>query len=221
MLEVTEFTVDTELITECSNLVYSFADFKTTINEPTGNFFYDPWIIKEQYQGTALEKILKKLPFSIGEARIIALSPMRCYTQHADIDDRYHINIAGDGGYILDLVDNKIYPTVNDGIWYLMDAGILHTAVSCGEQIRYQLVVRKLLKRNNLQDPVTVQIYMEGGNPRFSFDNHISSWLNQANKKKLINNFCVIDKGVTFTTEKSSLSYLETIIPKNCRLEID
>jgi len=221
MLEATQFAVDTDLVTECSSLVHLFTDFKTAINEPTGNFFYDPWTVKEQYRGTAFEKILNKLPFSIGEARIIALSPMHCYTQHADIDDRYHLNIAGDAGYLLDLVDNKIYPTVNDGIWYLVDTGRLHTAVSCGEKIRYQLVVRKLLTRNRLRDPVNVQIYLEGENPRFSFDNHVSPWLNYANKKGLLTNFSIIGDGVSFQTEKKSLSYLKTIIPTNCRLEID
>jgi hypothetical protein len=221
MLKATEFAVDTELVTECSSLVHSFKGFKTSINEPTKNFFYDPWIVKEQYQGTAFEKILNKLPFSIGEARIIALSPMHCYTQHADIDDRYHLNISGNGGYLLDLVDNKIYPTVNDGIWYLMDTGRLHTAVSCGEKIRYQLVVRKLLTRNRLQDPLNVQIYLEGENPRFSFDNHVSPWLNYANKKSILTNFSVIKNKVSFFLERSSVNYLRCVIPNECRLEIN
>lgn len=221
MLEATEFAVDTEIVTECSNLVHSFTDFKTAINEPTGNFFYDPWTVKEQYRGTAFEKILNKLPFSVGEARIIALSPMHCYTQHADIDDRYHLNIEGDGGYLLDLVDNKIYPTVNDGIWYVMDTGKLHTAVSCGEKIRYQLVVRKLLTRNRLRDPVNVHFNLQGENPRFSFDNYVSPWLNYANKKGLLTNFSVLGDSVSFQAEKKSLPHLKTIIPTNCRLEID
>jgi len=220
MLEATEFAVDTEIVTECSNLVHSFTDFKTAINEPTGNFFYDPWTVKEQYRGTVFETVLKKLPFDIGEARIIALESMHCYTQHADIDDRYHLNIAGDGGYLLDLVDNKIYPTVNDGIWYIMDAGRLHTAVSCGEKTRYQLVVRQLLIRTQLQDPIGIKISLQNGNPRFAFDNCISSWLNFCNKKNLLTEFKVIDKGVSFVLERKFLPYLKTIIPSSCRLEV-
>lgn len=220
MIADTGYRVDTEIVTECSKLVHSFTDFKTSINEPTGNFFYDSWKIKEEYRDTAFETVLKKLPLSIGEARVISLPPMRCYTQHADIDDRYHLNIEGDGGYLLDLVDNKIYHTVNDGIWYIMDAGRLHTAVSCGERIRYQLVVRQLLTRNKLQDPVNIKIHLQNGNPRFAFDNSISSWLNFCNKKNLLTEFEVIDNGVSFLLERKSLSYLKTIIPPSCQLEV-
>lgn len=221
MLEATEFAVDTELITQCSNLVHSFTEFKTAINCPTGNFFYDPWTVKEEYHGTAFEAVLNKLPFDIGEARIIALSPMNCYTQHADIDDRYHLNIAGDGGYLLDLVDYKIYPTDNDGKWYVMDTGKLHTAVSCGEKTRYQLVVRKLLKNVILDDFKIVTVKPLCNNPRFKFDNLISPWLNYANKKHIISSFEVMREGVRFKLKSNYIDDLKYIDRKLFNITVE
>jgi len=219
MLEKTKLRVDEQALKQCAGSVHSFTDFKTALNEPTGDFFYEPWTVKEEYKRTAFQKVLDQLSFHVGEARNIALSPMNCYTQHADIDDRYHLNITGDGGYLLDLNNQKIHKTENDGIWYIMNTGMLHTAVSCGEYTRYQLVVRQLLTRHKLQDPVCAEIYLEGKNARFSFDNYISPWLNFANKNSIITDFAIIEKGVSFQVEKQSVAHLGQIIPPSCRLE--
>lgn len=188
----------------------SFQSMKTTINKPTGNFFYDLWVIKEEFQNTVFEEMLKVLPNNIGEARIVVLESERCYTKHADIDDRYHLNLYGDEGYLIDLESKTMYHTIKDGFWYEMDAGILHTAVSFGEHQRIQLVVRKLLTNSNLTDPVTVSITATGENPRYKFDNTLSSWLNKANKNNIISNF--YNQGnntVTFNVERNCLSELK------------
>lgn len=186
-----------------------FQTMKTAINQPTGDFFYDAWIIKEEFRNTIFEQLLNTLPNNIGEARVIVLESERCYTKHADIDDRYHLNLHGDEGYLIDLESNTMYHTVKDGNWYQMNAGILHTAASFGEHKRMQLVVRKLLIRNQLADPVAVSITATGENPRYKFDNLLSPWLNKANKNNIISNFQYLNSTVKFEVEKKHLSDLK------------
>jgi hypothetical protein len=187
--------------------------FRESINMPTGNFFYDPWEIKPEYKGTVWEELLNPLT-NIGEARIIILNSETCYTKHADIDDRYHLNLNGDEGYLINLETLDMHHLVQDGIWYDMNAGILHTATSFGEEVRIQLVVRKLLLRNDLKDPVTISILPGGKNPRYTFDNVLSPWLNYANKQGKINNFRGDNLNVIFDIDKEYLGELANIMPK-------
>lgn len=212
MLTETEFKIDPKIL---DDLDTEFAtEMKMVLNQPTGNFFYEPWVIKDEFKGTVWETILNSLPFSIGEARIITLESGRNYFQHADIDDRYHLNIKGRDSYLIDLTNKKMHEIKTDGIWYLMDAGRLHSAANFGEHPRVQLVVRKLLSKNNLKDYVNVAISPQGSNPRYVFDNTISPWLNQANKKGVINNFNVVDHGVRFNIEKQYYQALKKILSK-------
>jgi hypothetical protein len=102
-----------------------------------------------------------------------------------------------------------MYHTVKDGVWYEMDAGILHTAASFGEHKRIQLVVRKLLIKNQLIDPIAVSITATGENPRYKFDNALSPWLNKANKNNTISNFQYLNSTVKFEIEKKHLSDLK------------
>ena len=104
MLTKLDYIVSQNLIQEALKLVDS-SNFRLTINEPTGSFFYDKWKIKNEYQDTVWDKILRTLPDSIGEARIIVLQPGTCYQSHADIDDRYHLNIQAEQSYIINLED--------------------------------------------------------------------------------------------------------------------
>ena len=121
MITETSYTVDPSLFQEAC---YSLPKhgMKTAINEPTGNFFYDPWILKTEYKGTVWETLYNSLPVTKGEARIIILDPNQCYQIHADIDDRYHLNILGEKCYLIDLDDNIMHFLKTDGIWYNMDA---------------------------------------------------------------------------------------------------
>ena len=89
MLSKTNHTVDISLFQEACDQLPS-RDMKTTINCPTGNFFYDAWKLKEEFKGTVWETLYNSLPVAKGEARIIILDPAHCYQTHADIDDRYH-----------------------------------------------------------------------------------------------------------------------------------
>ncbi len=148
MLTPTNYTVDTHLFQKALNHLPS-GEMKTTINQPTGNFFYDSWILKDEYKGTVWETLYDSLPVIKGEARIIILDPGHCYQTHADIDDRYHLNILGDNSYLINLVQETMYPLSQDGIWYDMDASFLHTATNFGRKARVQLVVRKLLKKTS------------------------------------------------------------------------
>jgi hypothetical protein len=221
MLTQTNYTINTALLQEaCASLPEG--DMKTAINKPTGNFFYDSWVLRDEYKGTVWETLYKSLPVDKGEARIIILDPGRCYQSHADIDDRYHLNILGDDSYLIDLVREQMHRLEQNGIWYYMDAGFIHTAANFGRRSRIQLVIRKLLQKNHLTTPVTVTIKttLESfDHARFLFDNTISPWLNEANKIKCITNFSYTPKQVTFDIEQHKIESLKNILPKELVLE--
>ena len=119
MLTPTNYTVNPNLFQEaCSQLPEE--GMKTTINQSTGDFFYDPWILKDEYKGTVWETLYNSLPGAKGEARIIILDPGQAYTIHADIDDRYHLNILGDESFLIDLMREQMHRLNQDGVWYDM-----------------------------------------------------------------------------------------------------
>lgn len=220
MLTPTIYTVDTHLFQKALNHLPS-GEMKTTINQPTGNFFYDSWILKDEYKGTVWETLYDSLPVIKGEARIIILDPGHCYQTHADIDDRYHLNILGDNSYLINLVQETMHPLSQDGIWYDMDASFLHTATNFGRKARVQLVVRKLLKKNKLTRPIEVSLVTTMENPnyaRFLFDNTLSPWFNEANKLGFINNFIQGDLSIKFNIEQNKLESLKTILPAEFKL---
>jgi len=197
-----------------------YPGFEEVLNEPTGTFFYDPWKLKDQYQGTIWQTVLESLPHDIGEAKIRKLDSGQAYICHADIDDRYHLNISGDHSYIVDLDREILHPTLADGSWYSMDAGWKHSAVNFGNRVRFQLVVRQLLKQNTLADPETVIIVpaiADHNEARYIFDSVISPWLNMANKNKRINNFSYSDV-IKFDIDKKHLSEIKNILPTEFKL---
>jgi hypothetical protein len=213
MLTSTDYTSDLTLFQEALNQLPK-QGMKVTINQNTGNFFYDTWKIKEEYQNTVWKKILDTLPFPIGEARIILLDPGQCYQSHADIDDRYHLSLLVENSFLIDLENQFMYKLVVDGKWYEMDAGKLHSAANFGRQSRIQLVVRKLLQRNQLTDPVHITMKPKTltlDHSRYVFDNTISSWLNRANKNKEIDNFSHYGGIVEFDTEKRLIRDIEKL----------
>jgi hypothetical protein len=220
MLTPTNYTVDTYLFQEaCRSLPKE--GMRTTINKPTGSFFYDPWIIKDEYKGTVWETLYNSLPVTKGEARIIILDPNQCYQIHADIDDRYHLNILGDNSYLIDLIRDNMYPLSQDGIWYDMDAGFLHTAANFGRRARIQLVVRHLLKKNRLHNPVGLAIVTTMSNAdhaRSIFDSTVSPWLNEANKLGFISNFEFTAISTKFSIEQDKLDSLKSILPEGFKL---
>jgi hypothetical protein len=195
---------------------------KAEINQPTGNFFYDPWVIKKEFQNTVFEYLLNSLPYSVGEARFIVLKPGSCYHSHADIDDRYHLNIQGQYSYLIDLENNIMFPTNTDGQWYDMNAGIRHVASNFGSINRVQLVVRKLLKQNQLTKPISIKVNYVGSTvekSRFIFDDRVSPWLNSACKNKIISNFKTDQKQIWFDIELNELVNLKNMLGTDFNIE--
>jgi hypothetical protein len=123
--------------------------------------------------------------------------------------------MMGDRTYLIDLDSNKMHFVRPDCKWYDMNAGIVHTAANFGNTDRVQLVVRKLLLKNVLKDPITVKINVKEGvsSYRFVFDNTISPWLNLANKNGIVNSFVYRDESVSFNIEKEYLNDLTEIVP--------
>ena len=196
---------------------------KQTINQPTGDFFYDPWEIKPEYKGTVWEQLLNDLGEIKGEARVITLTSKSNYVSHCDIDDRFHLNLSGEFCYLIDLNTDTMYPTRKDGIWYSIDTSKLHTAANFGNIYRHQLVVRKLLTHCRIKEPIDITIFPVIDNldsARFLFDHRISPLLNSANKQKLIDNFKLINARPTFTCEYSFVSVLKNAIGPELKIEV-
>ena len=223
MILPTHYTTSLDDINKALTLLPSEEPGKQTINQPTGDFFYDPWEIKPEYKGTVWEQLLNDLDEIKGEARVITLTSKSNYVSHCDIDDRFHLNLSGVFCYLIDLDNNKMYPTVKDGIWYSIDTSKLHTAANFGNTHRHQLVVRRLLKHSNIKDPVNVKIVPVIDNTetaRFLFDHTISPLLNAANKQGNINNFKLINDCPTFTCEKSFISVLDNATSNALELQL-
>jgi len=189
---------------------------KLSLNMPTGRFFYDKWVLKDEFKDTIWEEILNTLPYdNVGEARIINLDIKTCYTMHADIDDRWHLSFSTGNSFLIDLENQKMFQTA-PGIWHSMDAGILHSAVNFGESSRYQLVVRKLLSDVALNNPINVKMYIDNPptNYRYIFDQYISPKLNRWCKSREITNFCQHNTHVEFDIEQTMFTELKAACNK-------
>lgn len=198
MLERTNYSVDLDSLIKAKE--WNFLDKKAVLNESTGNFFYDRWTLKQEYVGTVWEELLNALPFEKGEARVIVLQPGETYMAHADIDDRWHLNISGDQSFLIDLTVNRMWHLRPDTFWYSMDAGKIHVASNFGSVPRLQLVVRQLLRNCSLADQTHVKIEpaYEQFDYRYKFDNIISPWLNKMNKHGALSNFTFKNDVVEF-----------------------
>lgn len=215
MIADTYYTVSRDLIQEALHQMPKFTD-RLDLTQKTGNFFYDQWELLPEFKGSVWNQILDTLPLNFGQARIMKLEPGRAYYSHADMDDRYHLNLSGDKAYLIDLDSNQMFPTVLDGRWYEMDAGKRHSAVNFSGITRLQLVVRKLLTPGIIQEPTFVKIEVTEPmhNSRYVFDDIYSPWLNKKNKQGKISNFKIISEdSVSFITEKELVSELKTICP--------
>lgn len=218
MITATRFTVPIELVKQAQT--WQFYDRKMIVNEPTGSFFYDPWTIKEQYKGSVWDQLLSALPPSFGEARIISLEPGETYMGHADIDDRWHLNINGNQSYLIDLNNKKMFELTADGIWYDMDAGRIHVASNFGEFTRIQLVVRKLLLRGKSRNKTKVKIEpaYDQHDYRYKFDNVISPWLNKLNKYGALDNFNHQGLTVEFDIADSVINMVDELVAENFKI---
>jgi hypothetical protein len=102
-----------------------------------------------------------------------------------------------------------------------MDAGILHTATNFGRRHRVQLVVRHLLKKNKLVNPVEVSLsttITNTNDARFIFDSHVSPLLNEANRLGFINNFIQSAVSITFNIEQDKLESFKCVLPEEFKI---
>jgi len=221
MIVPTAHRVNLDLIEDAVRTIRD--DKKIILNNPSDNFFYDPWIIKDEYIGTIWKVLLDTLPFDLGEARILRLNGGESYISHADADDRYHLNLTGVKCFLIDLDNQIMHTTKLDGVWYEMDAGSRHTAANFGNRIRYQLVVRKLLQRNILIRPKFVKILSnidDLDESRFIFDDIFSSWINKSNKLGIINNFNYTNNNISFDCEEDQIDSLIELCPTELRIVV-
>lgn len=162
------------------------------LNRPTGHWLYDSYEVREEWRNTEFERLLSAIPYPIGEARLMRLQPGTCYCAHADIDDRYHLNlISSEQSYLIDLTDQQLYKLNTDGYLYKMDAGRVHTAVNWGSVSRVQLVIRIPLSRYDDLEFVRKTIVFKNPtfNFRYIFDSEISPLLNRAVKEQKLGFF--------------------------------
>ncbi len=213
MLDPTNYTISNELLQAAISSLPNI-DSRLALNEPSGDFFTDHWVIKSEFKGTVWEQILDSLEESKGEARLIKMNPGECYPSHADIDDRWHLTITGNHSYLIDLDSTTMYPTEPTGKWYLMDAGKRHSAANFGSENRIQLVVRKLLPSGMINNPVdiTLRLRVVKYDYRFVFDDIVSPWLNRAYKQGIVNRFKTDGQLVNITISKEYINELEETI---------
>lgn len=207
--------LDSDIINDL--LVHNTSKSKFAINKPTGRFFYDQWVIKDEFKGTVIEKLMESLPLPVGEARFVILKPGSCYHSHADIDDRYHLNIQGQYSYLIDLDTETMFETVPNSMWYTMDTSRRHVAANFGSIPRIQLVARHLLRPNVLNNPIRICLrYTKKDNAkvRFVFDDKISPWLNRACKRGVLANFDTDFNEVRMDLEETSVCELSKILPE-------
>jgi hypothetical protein len=221
MLILTNYTISDKLLQEAQEKLPN-VDSRLALNTPTGRFFNDPWVIKSEFKNTVWEQILDSLSDFKGEARLIKLEPGEAYPSHADIDDRWHLTIQGNHSYLIDLELQVLHPTIPNGKWYEMNAGIRHTAANFGSTERVQLVVRKLLSTPSITNPKNVIITLkeEVADRRFIFDDVVSPWLNYAYKQGIIDNFNGEDLKATFTVEETHIDNLKNVLSRDFILTV-
>lgn len=196
---------------------------RTALNRTNGNFFYDPWVIKDEFKGTVWEEILDTLPYAIGEARVITLQPGTTYQAHADIDDRWHLNLQSEESYLINLTDTEMFKLRVDNQWCHMDAGKIHSATNFGSMPRIQLVVREPLTPSKFTRLTAVKISPAGEqfSFRYKFDNLVSPWLNLQNKLRTLSDFDYNETCVTFKLATHKLADLKELLTSEYKLTID
>lgn len=211
-LKKLNYRVDiTKLLPYLENIDWDDRD-RCSINEPIGDLLYGPYRIKSDWKGTEFEKVLSSLPFPVGEARLMRLSPGEVYRSHADIDDRYHLNLlTNEHCYLIDLDNKEMHQLFSDNELYLMDGSYLHTAVNFGSSHRVQLVIRVPLKQYKLDNFLHVDIMFLNPphNLRYVVDQEISSYLNRSVKANKLGYFKEITPvHYTMSIDKESLAYI-------------
>lgn len=222
MLADTHYTVSIDLLQEAVSQLPIF-DQRLDLTVSTGDFFYDSWKISDTFKNTIWEELLLTLPINFGQARLMKLKPGEAYYSHADMDDRYHLNLIGEKSFLVNIDDQSMFLTIPDRKWYLMDAGFRHSAVNFSNKDRIQLVVRKLLTHGIIKNPIKVDISCNSNfhDFRYVFDDIFSPWLNRKNKLGSIDAFKLVDEHqVSFITEHNCIKELELMCPENFKIKL-
>ena len=196
-------------------LAYPITEEVTVLNDPSGDFFYDTWTIKNCYKDTLWEQVLNTLPVAIGQARIISLKPGESYMAHADIDNRWHLNLTSQESYLIDLENKVMHECRRDDRWAYMDAGRIHAATNYGSVPRLQLVVRELLVKNNNPKnlvAITIEPSYDQHDFRYKFDNIFSTFLNRKNQSYKLADFMHSKNTVSFKLEQECLEDFKQLI---------
>ncbi len=218
MITRTNIQVDiqlSEIIDALDNLPKN--DYRYILNEPSGHYMYDGWRIKKEFENSVWDKLLSTLPGIIGQARIIIMQPGQCYQSHADIDNRWHLNLTGEDCFFADLDNCKMFKIEQDWYWYDFDASPRHTAVNCGRFARAQLVVRKPIVKNKIIDPVRIEIksLLNDDSSRYYGENKITPWFNKSLLKGIVSDIDTPDVGIIHVTiERHILNELLNLIPQ-------
>lgn len=222
MLTDTHYTVSIDLFQKAVSQLPIF-DQRLDLTVSTGDFFYDAWKVSDTFKNTIWEELLLTLPINLGQTRLMRLKPGEAYYSHADMDDRYHLNLIGEKSFLINLDDCGMFSTVPDRKWYLMNAGLRHSAVNFSNKDRIQLVVRKLLTHGVIKNPIKVIISCDSKhhNFRYIFDDIFSPWLNHKNKLGSIDNFTLVhEHQVSFITEQSLVAELKEMCPSEFEIEL-
>lgn len=209
----TQFYFQTSRLIDEINKVDWNDQNRCVLNEKTGNWLYDTYTIKQEWKDTVFAELLDSVPYRIGEARLMKLEPQHCYRAHADVDDRYHLNIISNPySFLIDLESNEMHSLKEDGFLYRMDGGKIHTAVNLGSTDRIQLVIRVPLTRNLCENNHSVSVIFPDppANLRYVLDQTISP---------LINKLCKTGEIGFFDIIKHNQFYLEITNSALCNLE--
>lgn len=209
-----------EGLIEQALLLHPIKDEVVVLNQHNGDFFYGTWTIKDEFKGTLWEEVLDSLPVVIGEARIITLKSGESYYGHADIDDRWHLNLQGNQSFLIDLDNHQMFKQHVDCIWQHMNAGKIHTACNFGSIPRIQLVVREPLTRSKFNNLLNVKIETahEQHDFRYKFDNIFSPWLNLKNKQHVLDNFSYHGEVATFKIAEHLKNELTSITTRDFKI---
>jgi hypothetical protein len=160
-------------------------------NDSKGDRYYREMELFDKYKGTVVERYVKSLNRKLSKVCVIIQEPGDTYPIHADIDDRFHLNLQSDNAYFIDFKTNISIPIETDRKVYLMNTGGLHSAVNFGLKRRLQIGATISLEYHNLKSPMSVNIHYNGKNKNYDYfyNFYVMPWLNLANKNKLINNY--------------------------------
>jgi len=111
-------------------------------------------ILNEEFRDTALEDLMRRLPFPYRRARLMRMPKKSCLTIHNDTCLRYHYAIKTNPAcFLVHMTGNvgEFHHVPADGYLYEMDGTKTHTAVNASKQERIHLVISSL-KFDNIRD---------------------------------------------------------------------